>query len=301
MCVASLIAALAGWTFLPLIGTFTGLALGLIGLRRVKRSGEQGRGLAIAGIWISAVQLGLFVFAILAVLVLFLLVWIPIWMNMPGYEMKTKTMEIDAPVRELYVSGLMTVKVVDDGQPIRISARAWALDQVSIDQREGVMRIGMVEGHHWRGGFYPDNITITLSSQALSKLDARGAVTVVCDSMAESSPGAVAIKGRGTSDIRIKRLEARKATVALLGLSHVDIDGGEVDSLVVSVAGSADFDSTYLKAARVDASVLGSGSVKVHATEEFHGAAAGIGDIDVYGHPPVYERTVLGGGGIDLK
>lgn len=301
MCVASFILALAGWLVVPFIGTFVGLVLGVIGVRQVKRSGEQGRGFGLAGIWLSIVQWLLLLLAILVMLVLFLLVWVPIWMSMPGYEMQTRTMEIDAPVRELQVSGSMTVRVVDDEQPVRISARSQVLEQVSIEQGEGVMKISLERGNNWFNNFNANNVTITLGSQALSKLHVRGSVDVVCDSMVAGKSGVTLINSAGSADVRIKRLETGNAKISLAGSTDVDIDGGQVESLEVSVTGSGDFNGKSLKAVRANATVAGSGSAKVFASDEFSGQVSGSGDIDVYGNPAVSNKVVRGSGSIDVK
>ncbi|BDB40288.1 hypothetical protein Mkiyose1665_22310 [Mycobacterium kiyosense] len=56
MAIAALVCALAG-PFLCGIPTILGLIFGFLGLSQIKTSGQQGRGLAIAGIVISAVTL----------------------------------------------------------------------------------------------------------------------------------------------------------------------------------------------------------------------------------------------------
>src|SRR5262245_48025814 len=56
MAVASLVCSLFGWVCL-FIGAFLGVIFGFIALSQIKRSGQRGRGLAIAGIVIGSVLL----------------------------------------------------------------------------------------------------------------------------------------------------------------------------------------------------------------------------------------------------
>jgi hypothetical protein len=56
MAVASLVCSLFGWVCL-FIGAFLGVIFGFIALSQIKRSGQRGRGMAIAGIVIGSVLL----------------------------------------------------------------------------------------------------------------------------------------------------------------------------------------------------------------------------------------------------
>ncbi len=54
--VASLVCSLFGWVCL-FIGAFLGIIFGFVALSQIKRTGQKGRGMAIAGIVIGAVVL----------------------------------------------------------------------------------------------------------------------------------------------------------------------------------------------------------------------------------------------------
>ncbi|WP_067531867.1 DUF4190 domain-containing protein [Nocardia crassostreae] len=63
MAIASLIVSILGlstmlFCFLP-IGSLVGLILGAVGLNQVKQSGQDGRGLALGGIWVGAAGLAI--------------------------------------------------------------------------------------------------------------------------------------------------------------------------------------------------------------------------------------------------
>ena len=56
MAIASLVCSLLGWMFCG-VGPFLGVIFGFMALRRIKQSGERGRGLALAGLIIGALMI----------------------------------------------------------------------------------------------------------------------------------------------------------------------------------------------------------------------------------------------------
>lgn len=79
MAVWSLVSSILGITLLPAVGSVAGVVLGHIAMSQLKRTGESGRGLAIAGLVVGysgVVIIGLIVAAILyAAAGLGMLVW----------------------------------------------------------------------------------------------------------------------------------------------------------------------------------------------------------------------------------
>ncbi|MDF2554259.1 MAG: hypothetical protein K0R60_154, partial [Microbacterium sp.] len=59
MAIVSLIASIVGFVFLPFIGSLAGVITGHIALRQLKTSGENGRGMALAGTIVGWVGLAL--------------------------------------------------------------------------------------------------------------------------------------------------------------------------------------------------------------------------------------------------
>lgn len=64
MAIASFIACIAGF-FTCGIGTILGLIFGVLALNQIKRTGEGGRGLAIAGLIVSGISVALFVLVLI--------------------------------------------------------------------------------------------------------------------------------------------------------------------------------------------------------------------------------------------
>lgn len=289
MCVASFITSLVGWLVIPLICAIVGLVLGLIGLSQVKKTGEAGRGFGLAGVWMSVAQLVLILLVGLVVLVFFGFAWISTNNN--------KTISLSPPVHELNVSGPCRVSVVaDESQPLRISTRGFGMEHVSVSHVDGVLTIKPIL--HLSG---PEQITVTLGTSVLSKLQASESAQVRCDSMIAGKDGEVSIGSTGSSKIEVRRLDAREARISLSGSSEVDIDDGQTESLEVTVQGSGEFDGRNLKAARTRASVSGSGKSTVFASDHASATVSGSGRINVYGHPQDVEQSVSGSGKIKVK
>lgn len=59
LAIASLVCALLGW--ICGIGPIVGLVLGIIALNQIKKTGQEGRGLALAGVIISGISIALIV------------------------------------------------------------------------------------------------------------------------------------------------------------------------------------------------------------------------------------------------
>jgi hypothetical protein len=71
-----------GIIFLPFIGNLTGIITGHISLGQIKRTGESGHGMALAGTIIGWVGLGLFIIGI----ILFILFIVAFAANYPNYR-----------------------------------------------------------------------------------------------------------------------------------------------------------------------------------------------------------------------
>jgi Domain of unknown function (DUF4190) len=70
MAIGSLVASIVGVPllfacFTGALAAIVGIVLGIIALNQIKQSGEQGRGMAIAGIWIGGLVLGIHLVAVI--------------------------------------------------------------------------------------------------------------------------------------------------------------------------------------------------------------------------------------------
>ncbi|GAA5204288.1 DUF4190 domain-containing protein [Microbacterium jejuense] len=65
LAIVSLIASIASFVILPLVGSIVGVITGHMSLKQLKTSGEQGRGMALAGTIVGWVGLGLTILGVL--------------------------------------------------------------------------------------------------------------------------------------------------------------------------------------------------------------------------------------------
>ena len=70
LAIISLVASLSGFILFPVIGPIAGVITGHISLAQLKTSGEQGRGLALAGVIIGWVSIGFAVLIIAIALII---------------------------------------------------------------------------------------------------------------------------------------------------------------------------------------------------------------------------------------
>ena len=68
LAIASLVVSLAGGCFYSL-GGIVGIILGIVALNQIKQTGQQGRGLAIAGIAVGAAFLAIFAVILVVALI----------------------------------------------------------------------------------------------------------------------------------------------------------------------------------------------------------------------------------------
>ncbi|GAA1810665.1 DUF4190 domain-containing protein [Agromyces neolithicus] len=71
LAIVSLIASISAFVILPFIGSIAGVICGHIGLSQIKKTGEQGRGMAVAGLIIGYVGI---VLAIIGTIVFFAII-----------------------------------------------------------------------------------------------------------------------------------------------------------------------------------------------------------------------------------
>ncbi|WP_109209360.1 MULTISPECIES: DUF4190 domain-containing protein [Microbacterium] len=71
LAIVSLVASIASFVILPFIGSIVGVITGHMSLNQLKTSGEQGRGMALAGTIVGWVGLGLAILGIVAAILFF--------------------------------------------------------------------------------------------------------------------------------------------------------------------------------------------------------------------------------------
>lgn len=83
LSIISLVTGLLGFTFAPFIGSVAAVITGHLALNQIKHTQEQGRGMAVAGLILGYVALGLILVGISLLLVLFIISMNSYGMNNP--------------------------------------------------------------------------------------------------------------------------------------------------------------------------------------------------------------------------
>ena len=68
LAIAALACGIAAWFIVPVLGSIAAVILGIVALGRIRRTGERGHGMAVAGIVLGAVSLVVSVIAIIAII-----------------------------------------------------------------------------------------------------------------------------------------------------------------------------------------------------------------------------------------
>jgi len=71
LAIVSLATGAASWVILPLVGAIVAVVTGHMARRDIRRTGEAGNGLAVAGLILGYVHLALFVLGIAVVILIF--------------------------------------------------------------------------------------------------------------------------------------------------------------------------------------------------------------------------------------
>ena len=100
---------------------------------------------------------------------------------------------------------------------------------------------------------------------------------------------------RGSGDARIADLSGGALKVVIAGSSNIRA-AGALDAIDVAVDGSGDVDLTQLRAARVGATINGSGNVNIGSPRSLSAVVNGSGDIHYSGSPAFLEQSVHGSG-----
>lgn len=116
-----------------------------------------------------------------------------------------------------------------------------------------------------------------------------------------AAPGPIeSLQLRGSGDASLVDISAQTLTLAASGAGDIEASG-QVDTLVVSVAGTGNVDTLEMHARHARLSIMGSGDIVAHASDSADAEVLGSGDIRVHGSPSTKMTTVLGTGSIRFK
>lgn len=102
----------------------------------------------------------------------------------------------------------------------------------------------------------------------------------------------IAINGSGGA--KVAKVQGDDLQLAINGSGDMDVEGS-VESLDISINGSAEIDASNLRAAEVQTSISGSGSIQTFAEKTLSASISGSGEIRYKGQPKV-SKSIAGSG-----
>jgi hypothetical protein len=104
----------------------------------------------------------------------------------------------------------------------------------------------------------------------------------------------------GAGDISIRGYDGERLALVVDGAGDLEAEG-KAGEIVVSVDGAGDIDARRLEARTAEVSVNGAGDVAVRASERASVEINGVGDVDVYGDPAEFKKSIHGVGDVSRR
>ncbi|MES2931990.1 MAG: head GIN domain-containing protein [Pseudomonadota bacterium] len=146
-----------------------------------------------------------------------------------------------------------------------------------------------------KGSFKTDKplkFTLTIKSFRSIKSDASGNAQI------EGFSGTdMELEAAGSGDLGLKNIKPGKLKIALTGSGNVKATGSG-KSLLASIDGSGNIDTVKFLAQAVDARIVGSGDIRVHADQTLNASISGAGNIEFEGKAKV-TQSITGAGSIE--
>jgi len=179
---------------------------------------------------------------------------------------------------------------------IKIEAESNLIEHIVTKVEGNDLKIHVEKGYNLN----PSNgrkLLITVPFKELSKVNVAGSGDINSYDTIKTNGFEINITGSG--DVKLG-LEAEDVKVLITGSGTAALTGN-TNLLACNVTGSGDLYATKLKAKNVDASVTGSGNIKVDVTEFLKARVTGSGDIDYSGNPIKEDKKVAGSGDITSR
>ena len=139
-------------------------------------------------------------------------------------------------------------------------------------------------------------ITFKLSAKLINSLTIEGSGDVRADSLSVQGDGKFAVSVPGSGNVSVGKLTAGSVQASLEGSGDIKL-AGDADSQTVSIDGSGKYETADLHTRAAQVSINGSGDAKVSASAELKIEINGSGDVGYYGKPSV-KQSINGSGDV---
>lgn len=168
---------------------------------------------------------------------------------------------------------------VGPAESVSVTGPAAILDQLEVDVKDGVLRLGRKRGIG-RGSWTNGSAVFTVTVPRLNGAAVAGSGDMRVD-RADSPRFAASVAGSGNLTVDQVATDALDLNIAGSGDLAV---GGRAETLAASIAGSGDVDAARLRSQRANISVAGSGNVRAGVDKDADISIIGSGDVEILGN-----------------
>ena len=143
-----------------------------------------------------------------------------------------------------------------------------------------------------------NSVKISLSTEILEKITARGAADIKSISTITSENFHLNLRGASDADLDVE-IE-NEFRIELSGASDVKLRG-KSQTLNIRASGASDIKAQNLKAEHVHINLSGASSARVHANESVNVDASGASDITIFGNPEQVHKNTRGSSSVRMR
>lgn len=207
-------------------------------------------------------------------------------------EIVRKEISIDQ-FNKLHVSGSPTVYLrMGNSQKVEIETTQNIIDLLKTSVTDGEWKIGFNKCLNLRHG-----VKFYIDATAIEKLSVSGSGDIISKNTINSDD--LTIQVRGSGDIKLD-VNSSKINSKVQGSGDISLSG-KTEVQNISIQGSGDYSAMDLTSNEAEASVNGSGDIKITVKEKLRAKVNGSGDIMYYGNPANVDSKVNGSGDITAK
>lgn len=195
---------------------------------------------------------------------------------------------------QVIVAGNMDVALVNGKEgDLTVKAESNLLEYIMTEVNGSALKIYVKKGYSIDPS-RNSKLLITVPFKDIDKVSLSGSGDVFNKDVIKSPEFTSSISGSGDMQLNI---EAEEVKISITGSGGVKVIG-TTNSLVCVVTGSGGLNAAGLESKNVNASVTGSGDIKVNVKESLKARVTGSGDIDYTGNPKREDKKVTGSGDI---
>lgn len=176
-------------------------------------------------------------------------------------------------------------------QSVRISAQQNIIDLIETDVDGGIWKISTEENLDDHS-----KIKIYITAEQMNYVKLSGSGDIYTEGTFENAGNTVEVGVSGSGDLQF-RTNARSIEAGISGSGDIELDGS-AENIEVGISGSGDIDAIDLTARNCQVRISGSGTAKVHATQDLNVRVSGSGDVYYRGKPNVQSR-ISGSGDLE--